>query len=128
MLALTALSLVSCFFLAAAIPNNPPTSTVTVTVTATAPGATVTEPAAVCSTGSIQCCESTEKASSASGAALLGLLGIVLQDTNVLLGVDCSPITVIGVGSGSACSANAVCCENNNVGGLLSIGCVPVVL
>ncbi len=58
---------------------------------------------------------SGEQASSASGAALLGLLGIVLQDTNVLLGVDCSPITVIGVGSGSACSANAVCCENNNV-------------
>ncbi|KAI9063616.1 fungal hydrophobin [Trametes sanguinea] len=81
-----------------------------------------------CSTGSIQCCGSTEKASSAAGSLLLSLLGVVLQDLDVLVGLDCSPITVIGAGTGSACSAEAVCCENNNVGGLISIGCVPVTL
>ncbi|KAI0717352.1 fungal hydrophobin-domain-containing protein [Cerioporus squamosus] len=70
---------------------------------------------------------SGKQADSASGAALLGLLGIVLQGANVLLGVDCSPITVVGVGSG-ACSSTAVCCEDNSFGGLVSIGCVPVVL
>lgn len=52
------LPLLSLVSLAAAIPNNP---TVTVTVTATAPGPTVTAPANVCSTGAIQCCQSTEK-------------------------------------------------------------------
>ncbi|KAL1947076.1 hypothetical protein VTO73DRAFT_14037 [Trametes versicolor] len=81
-----------------------------------------------CSTGPIQCCDSTETAGSAAGAALLGLLGIVVQDLNVLLGVTCSPITVIGVGAGGSCSAEAVCCDDNSHGGLVSIGCVPVTL
>ncbi|OSD08040.1 hydrophobin 1 [Trametes coccinea BRFM310] len=81
-----------------------------------------------CSTGPVQCCQSTEKANSAAGSMILGLLGIVLQDLDVVLGLNCSPITVIGVGTGAACSAEAVCCQNNNVGGLISIGCVPVSL
>ncbi|KAI0371976.1 hypothetical protein BV20DRAFT_941118, partial [Pilatotrama ljubarskyi] len=59
---------------------------------------------------------------------LLGLLGIVLGDITGLIGLGCSPISVVGVGSGNACSANAVCCENNSVGGLLSIGCLPIEL
>ena len=46
---------------------------------------------------------------------LLGLLGIVLDGVDALVGLDCSPITVIGVGTGNECSAEAVCCENNNV-------------
>nr|TBU29281.1 fungal hydrophobin-domain-containing protein [Dichomitus squalens] len=81
-----------------------------------------------CSTGEIQCCESTETAGSATGTALLGLLGVVVQDLNVLLGVNCSPITVIGVGSSGSCSASTVCCDDNSHGGLVSIGCVPVSL
>ncbi|KAH7872147.1 hydrophobin 2 [Lentinula edodes] len=85
------------------------------------------EPASSCSTGPVQCCDSTQTANSASATALLGLLGIVLQDLNVLVGLTCSPITVIGA-SGSSCSAQAVCCEDNSHGGLISIGCVPVTL
>ncbi|EIW58088.1 fungal hydrophobin, partial [Trametes versicolor FP-101664 SS1] len=80
-----------------------------------------------CSTGPIQCCESTESAASPDGVALLDSLGVVVQGVNVLLGLGCSPISVIGAGGG-ACSANAVCCENNSFGGLVSIGCVPVIL
>ncbi|KAI0826603.1 fungal hydrophobin-domain-containing protein [Trametes gibbosa] len=68
-----------------------------------------------CSTGAIQCCSSVESASSASGNFLLGLLGIVLGDITGLIGLNCSPLTIIGVGSGNACSANAVCCTNNNI-------------
>ncbi|KAJ4468439.1 fungal hydrophobin-domain-containing protein [Lentinula edodes] len=116
--------------LAAAIPGGKPTTTtppVTTTVTVTAPGTTTTEPASSCSTSSLQCCDSTETAGSSAGTLLLGLLGIVVEDLNVLLGIGCSPITVIGAGS-SSCSAQAVCCEDNAVGGLISIGCVPVVL
>ncbi|TBU41899.1 fungal hydrophobin [Dichomitus squalens] len=82
-----------------------------------------------CSTGEIQCCESTETVSiSRLCTALLGLLGVVVQDLNVLLGVNCSPITVIGVGSSGSCSASTVCCDDNSHGGLVSIGCVPVSL
>lgn len=88
-----------------------------------------------CDTGALQCCDSTEtvcnsclfslystdliwtratQAGSAAGATLLSLLGIVVQDLNVLIGVTCSPITVIGVGGGSSCSAQTVCCEDNS--------------
>ncbi|KAK7464764.1 sc3 hydrophobin [Stygiomarasmius scandens] len=83
------------------------------------------EPASSCTTGPIQCCNSVESASSSSVTKLIGLLGIVLQDVNVLVGLTCDPISVIGVG-GDSCSANPVCCEDNSHGGLISIGCVPV--
>ncbi|RDX54522.1 fungal hydrophobin [Lentinus brumalis] len=81
-----------------------------------------------CSTGAIQCCQQTQSANSLGVGIILGLLGIILQDLNVLVGLDCSPITVIGVGTGNTCNAQTVCCDNNNVGGLISIGCVPVTL
>ncbi|KDQ57922.1 hypothetical protein JAAARDRAFT_129727 [Jaapia argillacea MUCL 33604] len=81
-----------------------------------------------CNTGPIQCCDTVESASSSGVAAILGLLGIVLQDLDVLVGLTCSPLTVVGVGSGSACSANPVCCTDNSYGGLISIGCVPITL
>ncbi|KAI0355222.1 fungal hydrophobin [Trametes cingulata] len=90
--------------------------------------ATPLEARGVCDTGALQCCDSTEKAGSSAGSALLGLLGVVVQDVNVLLGLNCSPITVIGVGTGSSCSANTVCCQDNSHGSLVSIGCVPVTL
>ncbi|KIP08214.1 hydrophobin [Phlebiopsis gigantea 11061_1 CR5-6] len=79
-----------------------------------------------CSTGSVQCCNTVEKASSPSAATILGGLDVVLQDLNVLVGLTCSPISIVGVGSGSACSAQTVCCEDNSHGSLISIGCVPV--
>ncbi|KAI9063614.1 fungal hydrophobin [Trametes sanguinea] len=99
------------------------------------PGGTTPAPAptggnsgSTCSTGALQCCNSVQSADSASITAILGLLGIVLGDLTGLVGLGCSPISVVGVGSGNACSANAVCCENNNVGGLLSVGCIPIQL
>lgn len=107
------------------------------TCTATAPIVTVTEPASNCTTGPIQCCESIEQVSqplrhgavlrhrltvcddpqgnSVPSKVILGLLGIFLQDLNIILGLNCSPITGVGVGSGNACSAVTVCCENNAV-------------
>lgn len=88
----------------------------------------------------------TLQSTSSEGNFLLELLGVVLGDITGLIGLNCSPISVIGVGTGNACSASPVCCENNNVvrvlvlsyiamnelilsqGGLISIGCVPITL
>ncbi|RDX45725.1 fungal hydrophobin [Polyporus arcularius HHB13444] len=81
-----------------------------------------------CSTGPVQCCESLEDANSAAGSALLSVVGVALQGVIGQIGLKCSPLSVVGVGSGNACSSNAVCCQNNNVGGLLSVGCLPVQL
>lgn len=103
-----------------------PTKTTTVTVTATVTPTSI--PSNACTTGPIQCCDSVQQAGSKSASALLGLLGIVVSDVTALVGLTCSPITVVGIGSGSECSANVVCCENNSFGGLISIGCIPVIL
>ena len=40
-------------------------------------------------------------------------LGIVIQDVNVIVGLTCSPLSVIGVG-GSSCNTQTVCCENDS--------------
>ncbi|RDX47330.1 fungal hydrophobin [Lentinus brumalis] len=81
-----------------------------------------------CSTGPVQCCNSVESSHSAAGSALLSVLGIDLQGVTAQLGLGCSPISAIGLGSGNACASQAVCCQNNNVGGLISIGCAPISL
>ena len=87
------------------------------------------------------------QSSSAAASGILGLLGINLQDVSGLIGLQCSPLNVLGLGGSSACSQQPVCCQNNNVvstilgvqilsgglttvsqGGLISIGCVPIQL
>ncbi|EMD36632.1 hypothetical protein CERSUDRAFT_115663 [Gelatoporia subvermispora B] len=82
-----------------------------------------------CSTGSAQCCESVQSAESGGlVATLLGLLGVVVGDITGQVGLTCSPITVVGVGSSGSCNSNVVCCSDNALGGLISIGCLPISL
>ncbi|KIK53775.1 hypothetical protein GYMLUDRAFT_178501 [Collybiopsis luxurians FD-317 M1] len=80
-----------------------------------------------CSTGPVQCCDTLTTASDLAAASALGLVGVVLQDLNVGIGLTCSPITGIGA-SLTSCNAQAVCCKDNSHGSLVSIGCVPVAL
>ncbi|OJT07045.1 Fruiting body protein SC3 [Trametes pubescens] len=68
-----------------------------------------------CSTGPIQCCNQVQKATDPTASALLSLLGVVVQGVDVLVGLDCSPISVVGIASGNSCNAHAVCCENNDL-------------
>ncbi|KIJ25107.1 hypothetical protein M422DRAFT_273964 [Sphaerobolus stellatus SS14] len=86
------------------------------------------EPISQCNTGDAQCCNSVTSASDPSTAALLGLLGIVLQSVDILIGTGCTPITVIGVGSGANCAQQPVCCTDNNFNGLVNVGCSPISL
>ncbi|PPQ73245.1 hypothetical protein CVT26_015055 [Gymnopilus dilepis] len=78
-----------------------------------------------CTTGTLQCCNSVQKGNNSTVALLFGLLGVVNPDPNGLVGVTCSPLSVIGVG-GSSCSAQPVCCTGNSFNGLLVLGCTPV--
>lgn len=57
---------------------------------------------ASCSTEDLQCCQSVEPAGSSAVAPILKALGIVVQDVNVPVGLTCSAISVVGVGSGDA--------------------------
>ncbi|KAH6902459.1 fungal hydrophobin-domain-containing protein [Coprinopsis sp. MPI-PUGE-AT-0042] len=89
--------------------------------------AAIAAPAAApsCETGPIQCCNDVKKADDPSLTTIFGLLGIVLQDLNVLVGVTCSPISVIAL-PGNSCSGQTVCCSNNSFKGLVAIGCTPI--
>ncbi|KAL7282880.1 fungal hydrophobin [Trametes coccinea BRFM310] len=81
-----------------------------------------------CNTGAIQCCNTVQWATDPQASAILGLIDVVIDDLDVLVGINCSPISVIGVGGGTSCDSHPVCCENNSFGSLISIGCVPVVV
>ncbi|KAG6378995.1 hydrophobin [Boletus reticuloceps] len=79
-----------------------------------------------CSTGPIQCCDSTSSTVTPSIAQLLGSLNIDVSSVAVPIGLTCSPIQLIGVGSGSSCTGQTVCCENDNFNGLVALGCTPI--
>ncbi|KJA19423.1 hypothetical protein HYPSUDRAFT_143833 [Hypholoma sublateritium FD-334 SS-4] len=78
-----------------------------------------------CNTGPIQCCNSVQQGNAPAAAALLGGLGIVLQDVTALVGLTCSPITAVGV-SGNSCTQQTVCCSNNSFNGVVALGCTPI--
>ncbi|KAI0759010.1 fungal hydrophobin-domain-containing protein [Fomes fomentarius] len=80
-----------------------------------------------CSSGPVQCCDTTATAGSKKGADALGLLGIVLEDLNVVLGLQCLPISIIGVGLSASCGNQAMCCQDNSHGAV-AIDCLPIQL
>ncbi|KAF9220787.1 hydrophobin [Gyrodon lividus] len=79
-----------------------------------------------CNTGPIQCCNSVQSAQQVSG--LLSTVGVLVANAAALgqVGVTCSPLSVIGVGSGCAATQQPVCCTNNNFNGVVNLGCSPV--
>ncbi|KAF4580785.1 hypothetical protein EYR38_003072 [Pleurotus pulmonarius] len=101
------------------------TNPTTVTVTTTAQPAPTSIPASQCTTGPVQCCNNLAKADSPLALTMLDPLNIVVQGVDVLVGITCLPLSVIGIG-GISCSSQAVCCQNNNFNGLIAIGCTPV--
>ncbi|KAG7087725.1 hypothetical protein E1B28_013671 [Marasmius oreades] len=87
----------------------------------------------------LQCCQQTGQATDTSiitGAGLLdplglnGLLTLLLGvPLGVIVGLNCSPITVIGGGNGACGSGGtSVVCNDNSHGGLVNIGCVPITI
>ncbi|KAF9528995.1 fungal hydrophobin-domain-containing protein [Crepidotus variabilis] len=82
-------------------------------------------PSNQCNTGSLQCCNSVQAANSSSITGILGLLGVAVGSITGLVGVTCSPLSVIGIG-GNSCTAQPVCCTGNNFSGLIVLGCSPI--
>ncbi|KAF8154177.1 hydrophobin 2 [Crassisporium funariophilum] len=86
-----------------------------------------------CSTGPIQCCNQVGTLTHSLTLQTQGLgladdfelLGIVIDPIDAVIGVNCSPITVGGIG-GNSCNAQPVCCSNNTYNGLVNVGCIVV--
>ncbi|KAK7054481.1 hypothetical protein VNI00_003679 [Paramarasmius palmivorus] len=83
------------------------------------------EPSSQCDVGELQCCKNVAQAGDPKAKDALGLLDIIVQDVNVPIGLNCDPITIIGV-SGTSCAAQPVCCKDNNFNGVVAIGCTPI--
>ncbi|KAG0696417.1 hypothetical protein DFH29DRAFT_879371 [Suillus ampliporus] len=66
-----------------------------------------------CNTGSIQCCQSSTSTSNYNSAA--GYLGLapVVADVVAVVGLVCSPTTVVGTGSGCEANQEPLCCTDN---------------
>ncbi len=58
-------------------------------------------PASQCNTGPVQCCQTVQKAGDSPAKTLIGLLGIVVENLDVVVGLTCSPLSVIGIGGTS---------------------------
>ncbi|KAJ7573039.1 hydrophobin 2 [Mycena floridula] len=71
-----------------------------------------------------ECCDSVQSASSPAAAAILALLGIDASSITALVGLGCSPISVVDIGNG-ACSTTTVTCQDNSHSAI-SLGCVPI--
>ncbi|KAH7919202.1 fungal hydrophobin [Leucogyrophana mollusca] len=93
---------------------------------AVATPANVARQSSECDTGSAYCCNSVQAADSSAVTTLLGLLGIVLGDITGNVGLTCSPLTIIGTGSGASCNQEPVCCTNDEYNGLINLGCSPL--
>ncbi|KJA27020.1 hypothetical protein HYPSUDRAFT_35542 [Hypholoma sublateritium FD-334 SS-4] len=97
------------------------------------------DPPTTCNSGDIQCCNSTTTSTSSSTgelvSTLLGLLGLEAL-AGAIVGLECTPISVVGVGSGNKCTQQTLCCSGNNFGPsgtssggtLISLGCSPITL
>ncbi|KAF8161405.1 fungal hydrophobin-domain-containing protein [Crassisporium funariophilum] len=78
-----------------------------------------------CNTGPIQCCNTVQQSTATNLGILSGLLGLVLPSIGGLIGLNCSPLGVLGIG-GNSCSSQPVCCTNNQFNGLINLGCSPI--
>ncbi|KAJ7659025.1 fungal hydrophobin [Mycena polygramma] len=73
-----------------------------------------------------QCCQSVVDSSSTAAGKVLGLLGIDLGEITIPVGLDCSPITVLG----NDCGGITTRCDAPEIewAGLIAINCIPITL
>ncbi|KAG1820025.1 fungal hydrophobin [Suillus variegatus] len=81
---------------------------------------------AQCDTGTVSCCDTTYKSNSHELSRILSVLNIALDPVEGNVAMGCSPISVIGTGSGAECNQEPVCCSGNTYYGLINIGCSPI--
>ncbi|EAU82003.1 hydrophobin-315 [Coprinopsis cinerea okayama7 len=81
-----------------------------------------------CNGGEIQCCNSYQKADSLdyNTSKLLGLLNIDVKQITAGVGLTCTGINAVGIGGGSSCTQQKVCCTNNKFNGVVALGCSPI--
>ncbi|KAI9573474.1 hydrophobin [Boletus coccyginus] len=78
-----------------------------------------------CNTSDQNCCNSVQSVDQASSfLSECGLLEVATE-VGALVGLNCSPLSVVGV-AGNSCTQQPVCCTNNDFNGLVNLGCTPI--
>ncbi|KAN0137824.1 hypothetical protein V8E53_004308 [Lactarius tabidus] len=78
-----------------------------------------------CNVGEQHCCDTVNDVKEVQKLGLLGLAsGISLTDLTGVFGTNCSPM--FWAEGGGKCNAQPICCDNNNIEGLVAIGCSNV--
>jgi len=76
-----------------------------------------------CDTGSLQCCASSTSTTSQQGKDIIAALVNIPVTINGLIGISCTPISVIG--GSTQCQQEAYCCTDSSEG-TVSLGCTSV--
>ncbi|KAI0812428.1 hypothetical protein BC629DRAFT_938200 [Irpex lacteus] len=79
------------------------------------------------STPSTVCCMDMISSDSPAGSLILSKLGMSTNQPDTLIGLSCSPATIVGAGPASGCSGTTVSCSEgvtDNIG----VGCMPITL
>jgi len=79
-----------------------------------------------CNTGPAQCCNQSGSVNDPAIAEELGLLGVDVRDVNAIDGLDCTPASVITVGSRARCSSSPPLCEDDHLERLVAISRSPI--
>ncbi|KAI0344820.1 hypothetical protein BDW22DRAFT_1427481 [Trametopsis cervina] len=94
-------------------------------VLAVATPANVARNAAPTGAPTTACCSSTIPADSTAATSILNSIGVSLSDVTAAIGLDCSSINVVGVGSGSSCDSSPVSCSGGIINSI-GISCIPI--
>ncbi|PFH48064.1 hypothetical protein AMATHDRAFT_49815 [Amanita thiersii Skay4041] len=78
-----------------------------------------------CNTGPVQCCNSVQQVNNQNQGLLAALVGLDVSQVTGMVGLGCTPISVIGL-SGNSCSGQTVCCSHNNFNAVVGVGCSPI--
>ncbi|KZV63539.1 hydrophobin-domain-containing protein [Peniophora sp. CONT] len=73
----------------------------------------------VCNSGAVKCCNQVQPAPSLNGEGLDALLDLIP------VGIDGTPISVLGISSHS-CQQQTVCCENDTFDDTVAVDCTPI--
>jgi hypothetical protein len=84
-------------------------------------------PASQCTTKPILCCLTAGYRSNPAIDNVINVLGVPNVGVNTLVGLTCTTIPVVGVGSGATCDAIPLCCAHNDYQGLIGVGKWPLI-
>ncbi|KAG2153624.1 hydrophobin [Suillus bovinus] len=79
-----------------------------------------------CNTGNVQCCESATTTSEYNASARRNGLAELPTTLSGYVGQSCTPLGIAALSSGASCRQQPMCCSNNQMNGVVNVGCTPI--